>query len=328
MTVLLYLVVIGVGFCALGVGRYSIPLSEIRDIFLSRLGWVTPYWDRTIEQVLLDIRTPRIILSILVGGALAVSGASYQTLFKNPLVSPSILGVSSGAAFGAALAMVMNGPWWAVQICALVFGLLAVLGASLISLIFGRRELTVLILGGVVVSSLFGSMLSIIKLVADTDSQLPSIVFWMMGSLGRGTNEDVLVMLGCLAASLLMLYLFRYQINALSAGQDEAASMGVRTGLVKAVVIVSATLMTVSAVSICGIVGWVGMVIPHIARTITGASFPKLTVISFGLGALFLLLVDTLIRGVPGLDLPLGVLTSIIGTPIFVFFLSRVRKGW
>jgi iron complex transport system permease protein len=263
-----------------------------------------------------------------VGGALAVSGASYQTLFKNPLVSPSILGVSSGAAFGAALAMVMNGPWWAVQICALVFGLLAVLGASLISLIFGRRELTVLILGGVVVSSLFGSMLSIIKLVADTDSQLPSIVFWMMGSLGRGTNEDVLVMLGCLAASLLMLYLFRYQINALSAGQDEAASMGVRTGLVKAVVIVSATLMTVSAVSICGIVGWVGMVIPHIARTITGASFPKLTVISFGLGALFLLLVDTLIRGVPGLDLPLGVLTSIIGTPIFVFFLSRVRKGW
>lgn len=185
-----------------------------------------------------------------------------------------------------------------------------------------------MVLGGIVVSSLFQALLSILKTMADTDNVLPSITFWLMGSLGRGSNHDVLVLLPFLAASLLLLFLFRYSINALSAGNEEAAALGVNVGLVKAVVILASTLMTVVSVSICGIVGWVGMVVPHIARLLVGADYSRLLATSFGVGALFLLGMDTIVRGVPGVELPLGVLTALVGTPIFVVLLSRVRKGW
>lgn len=325
---MLYAALLACSVLALWIGRYSYTPRLMLDIFLSRLGLVTPYWEETMAQVLLGIRLPRVLLAVLVGGALAVSGASYQTLFKNPMVSPAILGVSAGAGFGAALAMTQDSMWWEIQISAFIFGLSAVLATTMIAWIFGRRELTVLILGGVVVSSLFGALLSIVKLLADTENALPSIVFWMMGSLGRGTGRDVIIMLPALCFSLLLLFTFRYQINTLAAGEDEAASMGVNVRLIKTVVIVAATLMTVVSVSICGIVGWVGMVVPHIARMVTGASYPRLIALSFGLGGIFLLMIDTVVRGVPGVDLPLGVLTSLVGAPVFVFFLSRVRRGW
>jgi iron complex transport system permease protein len=188
--------------------------------------------------------------------------------------------------------------------------------------------LTALVLAGVIISSLFGALLSVLKLLADTDSALPSIVFWLMGSLGRGSNRDVLIMLPALAGSLTLLFLFRYQINALSAGGDEAATMGVNVRLIRVVVVVAATLMTVVSVSICGIVGWVGLVAPHLSRMLVGASYPRLMVTSFGLGGLGLLLIDDLIRAVPDVELPLGVMTSLVGAPVFVLLLSRVRKGW
>ncbi len=324
----LYGLVFAAMIWSLQIGRVEITLPQIVDCIKNYADVEAGVCPPLIGKVLVEIRVPRIILAVLVGGALAVSGGSYQTLFKNPLVSPSILGVSSGAAFGAALAMVLNGTWWEIQLLALVFGLAAVGLANLIAFIFGRRELTVLILGGVVVSSLFGSLLSILKLAADEENVLPSIVFWLMGSLGRASIRDIQIIIPALVFSLLLLYLYRYQINAMAAGEDEAATMGVRTSVVKICVIVSATLMTGVAVSMCGIVGWIGMVVPHMARLTVGSSFPKLIGFSFGLGGLFLLLIDCLIRGVPNLDLPLGVLTSLFGTPIFVFFLSRVRRGW
>lgn len=316
--------------CALGsifVGRIQMPFSEIQSYFLSLLG-LEELTNPLTDRILGVIRLPRIFLAVLVGGALALSGASYQTLFKNPLVSPSILGVSSGAAFGAALAMVIDAPWWQIQLFSLLFGLLAVVFANFISYIFGGRGLTVLILGGVVVSSLFGSMLSIVKLAADTENALPSIAFWLMGSMGRATFRDVLMMMPALFLSIGLLYVFRYQIDALAAGEDEALSMGVNIPLVKGCVIFAATLMTAVSVSVCGIVGWIGMIVPHMARFLIGASFPRLLWSSFALGGIFLLLIDDMIRGIPKLDLPLGVMTSIIGTPIFVFFLSKVKKGW
>ena len=206
--------------------------------------------------------------------------------------------------------------------------LLAILTGGAIGYAFARQEITVMVLGGIVVSSLFQALLSILKTMADTDNVLPSITFWLMGSLGRGSNQDVLVLLPFLAASLLLLFLFRYSINALAAGNEEAAALGVNVGLVKAVVILASTLMTVVSVSICGIVGWVGMVVPHIARLLVGADYSRLLATSFGVGALFLLGMDTIVRGIPGVELPLGVLTALVGTPIFVVLLSRVRKGW
>ncbi|MDR1530141.1 MAG: iron ABC transporter permease [Burkholderiales bacterium] len=325
---LLYLMLIILCFLSLGIGRYDLAPSVIVDIFLHKLHLTTPYWDPTLETVLLDVRLPRIILAVLVGGALSVSGASYQTLFKNPMVSPTILGVSAGASFGAALAMIHNEVWWQIQFFAFVFGLSAVLAAYLIAWLFGRQELTVMILAGIIISSLFGALLSILKLLADTDNALPSIVFWLMGSLGRGSTRDILIMLPALLFSLSLLFVFRYPINALSAGEEEATTLGVNVFLIKAVVILAATLMTVVAVCICGIVGWIGLVVPHMARILVGASYPKLFVTSFGLGGLCLLVIDNVVRGIPDVELPLGVLTSLIGAPIFVLFLSRIRKGW
>ena len=311
-----------------GVGRYGIAAQTIIDILLAKLGFITPYWETAVETVVLNVRLPRILLAVMVGGSLAVSGASYQTLFKNPMVSPAILGVSAGAGFGAALAMILNALWWQIQLTAFICGILAVFAAYVIAWVFGRQELTVMILGGVIVSSLFGALLSIVKLMADTDNALPSIVFWLMGSLGRGNMRDVLVMLPALVFSLALLFIFRYQINTLSAGEDEAVTLGVNVRQVKTVVVVAATLLTVSAVSVCGIVGWVGLVVPHMARMLTGASYHRLIITSFGLGGLFLLLVDDVVRGIPGVELPLGVLTALVGTPIFVALLGRVRRGW
>lgn len=324
----LYTALFAACFLSFWIGRYSLSPQTIFNIFLSKLELVTPDWPENLEIVLMEVRLPRILLAVMVGGALAVSGTAYQTLFKNPMVSPGILGVSAGAGFGAAFAMVLDAAWWQIQISAFIFGLLAVGAACAIAWIFGRKEITVLILGGIVVSSFFGSLLAVVKTLADTDNALPSIVFWLMGSLGRGSGRDALMMLPALLLPLSLLFIFRYQINALSAGEHEAATLGVNVPLIKSIVIFAATLMTVASVSVCGIVGWIGMVIPHLSRMLVGADFSRLVVTSFGLGGLCLLGIDNVIRGVPGVELPLGVLTSLIGTPVFVFMLSRVRKGW
>jgi len=310
------------------IGRYDISVRTVVDIFLAEVFDIGQYWEDTLGVVVLGVRAPRIILAILVGGALAVAGASYQTLFKNPLVSPDILGVSAGAGFGAALAMINEANWAVIQASAFVFGLIAVVIAYGIANLFGGRSITVLILGGIVVSSLFQAMLSIVKTLADTENQLPSITFWLMGSLGRGVNRDVLFMLPALGISLAALFLFRHHINALAAGEDEARTMGVNVTLVKGVVVAASTLMTVCAVSICGIVGWVGLVIPHLARMLAGANYARIMTVSFLLGGLFLLCVDDIVRGVPKVEVPLGVLTAIIGTPIFAALLPRLRRGW
>jgi iron complex transport system permease protein len=310
------------------IGRHDVSVRTLIDIFLSRILDGEQYWPDTLTTVVLEVRLPRIILAVLVGGALSVSGASYQTLFKNPLVSPDILGVSAGAGFGAALAMISGWNWVAIQASAFVFGLIAVIIAYAIANLFGGRSITVLILGGIVVASLFQAMLSIVKTLADTENELPSITFWLMGSLGRGLNRDILFMLPALAISVLMLFLFRHHINALAAGEDEARTMGVNVPLVKTVIVASSTLMTVCAVSICGIIGWVGLVIPHLSRMFAGASYSRIVVVSFLLGGLFLLCVDDIVRGVPKVEVPLGVLTAIIGTPIFAALLPKLRGGW
>ena len=316
-------------FLSFLVGRYPIDPKTVAQIASSRLFSIEPTWEITLEKVVLQVRLPRILLAILVGGSLSMAGASYQTLFKNPMVSPDILGVSAGAGFGAALAMLNNSGWAGIQLSALVFGLGAVGLAYMIASLSGKKQdLTVLILAGVVVSSLFQSLLSIVKTLADTDSQLPSITFWLMGSLGKGNNHDVLVMLPAVFLSSSILFLFRSQIDALAAGEDEAISMGVNVPLVKFMVIVSSTLMTVISVSICGIIGWVGMVVPHIARALVGANYGRLSSLSFVIGGLFLLLIDNLIRGISGVELPLGVMTALIGTPVFAVMLARIKRGW
>ena len=309
------------------IGSVEVPVSTTIDILRSNFMPVDHTWDEVIESIVMNVRFPQITLSVLIGGALSVSGASYQTVFKNPMVSSDILGVSAGAGFGAAWAMLNGGNWWEIQVAAFVCGIVAVTVAYLIGAVFGKQNLTVLVLAGVVVSSFFQALISIIKTVADTDSVLPSITFWLMGSLNKGDLSDTAIVLPATILSLLLLFLFRHRIDVLAAGEDEAAAMGVNVNAMKIIVIAASTLMTACAVSVAGIIGWIGMVVPHIARTLTGASYSKLIAGSFVCGGIFLLLIDDLVRSTVA-DLPLGVLTALIGTPVFVFLLIKTRKEW
>jgi iron complex transport system permease protein len=309
------------------IGSVDISVGTVIDILRAQIMPVEQYWNDVLEPIMLNVRFPQITLSVLIGGALSVSGASYQTVFKNPMVSSDILGVSAGAGFGAAFAMLNGANWWEIQVAAFVCGIAAVTIAYAIGAVFGKQNLTILVLAGVVVSSFFQALISIIKTVADTDSVLPSITFWLMGSLNKGDNADLLVMLPSVVLSLALLFVFRHKIDVLAAGEDEATAMGVNVNLVKVVVIVASTLMTACAVSVAGIIGWIGMVVPHIARTITGASYSKLIAGSFVIGGIFLVLIDDLVRA-SFADLPLGVLTALIGTPVFVFLLVRTKREW
>ncbi len=325
---LLLAFLLGLFFLSFMIGRYPVAPKTVWDILTYRVLPQPAYWEGTLETVVLQVRLPRILMGILVGGTLSVAGASYQTLFKNPMVSPDLLGVSAGAGFGAALALLNQASWWVVQLTAFVFGILAVFLSYIIGKSFGKGSITVLVLAGIVISSLFQSLLSIVKTLADTDNTLASITFWLMGSLGRASNTDVLVMLPATLLSLAMLFFFRHKINALAAGEDEALTMGVNVPLTKLVVVTASTLITVCAVSICGIVGWVGMIVPHIARMLVGANYSKIVAASFLIGGVLLLLIDNVIRGVPGVELPLGVLTSLVGTPIFVALLAKTKRTW
>ncbi|WP_243278051.1 FecCD family ABC transporter permease [Enterocloster citroniae] len=327
LVLVLIMLLTGLFFASFLVGTYPIPVGTVWDVLWSRITEFTPYWDPAVEKVIFQVRIPRILLGILVGGGLAVSGASYQTLFKNPMVSPDILGVSAGAGFGAVLAMLGSGSWAQIQLSALVFGLAAVAAAYLIGSVYGKAEVTTLVLAGVIVSSLFQALLSVVKTYADTDSQLPSITFWLMGSLGKGDMEDVGILLPVTGVCLLILFLYRNQIDVLATGEEEAAALGVNVKLVSFLVIVTSTMMTVVSVSICGMIGWVGLVVPHITRLFTGARYSRLIAVSFLIGGFFLLLMDDIIRGANSVELPLGVLTALVGTPVFAFLLVRSRKG-
>lgn len=313
-------------FVSFGIGSYPVSIKTVWDVLRSRVMTVAATWDSAVEKVIFQVRIPRILLGILVGGGLSVSGASYQTLFKNPMVSPDILGVSAGAGFGAALAMLRSGSWAEIQLSALFFGLLAVVIANLISSVYGKMEITTLVLAGIIVSSLFQALLSVVKTYADTDSQLPSITFWLMGSLGKGDMGDVCLLLPVSAVCLTVLFLFRNQIDALATGEEEAAALGVNIRNVSLIVTITSTLMTVVSVSVCGIIGWVGLVVPHIARIFTGVKYSRLMITSFLIGGFFLLLMDNIIRGISSVELPLGVLTALVGTPVFAFLLIQSRR--
>jgi iron complex transport system permease protein len=275
-----------------------------------------------------DIRMPRAILGAMVGGCLAVSGASFQGLFRNPLVSSGILGVSSGAGFGAALAIILfHGSTSAVYIFAFAFAMLAVLLSYLIGRVYNTTPTITLVLGGVVVSSIFSALISFAKYVADPYQQLPAIVFWLMGSLATARYHDILVAGIPMSIGIAGLLAIRWRINVLSMGDREAHSLGVNLAVDKGIVIVCASLATAGAVCVSGIIGWVGLVIPHICRMIVGNDNRVLIPASLSLGACFLVLVDNVGRIITGSEMPLGILTALIGGPFFVWLLKKTKGG-
>ncbi|MDP4177328.1 MAG: iron ABC transporter permease [Bacillota bacterium] len=323
--ILLLIVALIISICT---GRYSIPIPQLINIILGKLFGIKVSWPPTVETVLFNVRLPRIIVAIMVGSSLATAGSTYQGLFKNPMVSPDILGATAGAGFGAAVGILCSLSSNEIQISAFVFGIAAVSLSYSLSKIIGRKSnvTLILVLTGMVVQSMFTAFISITKYVADPESKLPAITFWLMGGLNTSTWKDVTVMIIPLIIASVPLFLLRYKINVLSFGDEEAQAMGVDTNKIRIIIIICSTLLTASAVSVCGMVGWVGLIIPHIARIITGPNYKKLLPASFLIGGTYLLLIDDIARSLFVTEIPLGILTSIIGAPFFLFLLIRGKN--
>lgn len=324
--VLALLAMVGVAF---SVGQYPVAPGDLVALFWARLTGSTHSVAPVAETIIFDVRGPRVLAALLVGAALAASGAAYQTLFRNPLVSPDILGVSAGAGLGAVLAIFLSLSIWAIQGFAFAFGLLAVGAAYAIAAsLRGHDPILVLVLAGVVLGSLLGACIALIKYLADPYNQLPAITYWLLGSLAAASVEDLRTSALPVLIGLVALWLVRWRITVLSLGDEEAASLGVSAGRVRALVIAAATLVTAAVVSISGIIGWIGLVVPHVARMLVGPDFRVLLPVSVLLGAAFLLGVDTLARTSARIEIPLGVLTAFVGTPIFIWLLATARRRW
>jgi iron complex transport system permease protein len=265
---------------------------------------------------------------MLVGAALAAAGAGYQNLFRNPIVSPDILGVSAGAGFGASLAVMLNIGAFGIQASAFVAGLIAVTLCFAIGQAINRHSLIVLVLVGVVIAAFFQALISVLKIVADPVDVLPVITFWLLGGLNKITPSDLPVSAAMIGASLVLLYALRWQVNVMSVGEEEARNLGVNVDLTRIMLVLTATLMTAAAVSISGIVGWVGLVVPHMARMLVGPSFDRMLPVAIVSGALFVLLVDNFARAASSMELPLGIVTSVIGAPLFIVLLLRTKVSW
>lgn len=309
-------------------GRYMLSPVEVFAALASIVTGDTGDLSPEVVSLVVQVRLPRALAAAAVGAALAASGAAYQGVFRNPLVNPGLLGVSNGAGFGAALAIVCFGGGAAIYPSAFAFGIIAVAASWWIARVYKSTPMIMLVLGGTIVSSVFSALISLMKYVADSATQLPSIVFWLMGSLASVGFDDfwaVAVMaVGCLA-----LVIVAWRIDVLSLGDKEARALGLEPGRAKAVIVVAATLATAGAVCMAGVVGWVGLIIPHIGRMIIGPGNKRLIPASIALGAAFLVVVDTCARCLWASEVPLGILTALIGAPFFVYLLKRTKgSGW
>ncbi len=314
---------------AFSIGSFAVAPADVLAILWSTLSGSTHSAPPNAEAVVLAIRGPRILAALLIGAALAGAGSAYQSVFRNPLVSPDILGVSTGAALGALAGIWFSLDPWSVQLLAFGGGLAAVALVYALAAAYRQHDpLLLLVLAGVVLGSLFAALIALIKVLADPFNQLPGMTYWLLGSLAAVTPQESLAILPAVGIGLGVLWLLRWRINVLSMGDEEARSLGIDTRRVRLAAIVAATLATAAAVSISGVIGWVGLVVPHLARMITGPDNSRLLPAACLLGAAFMLAVDTLARGVGQTELPLGVLTALIGTPLFLWLLATSRRGW
>jgi iron complex transport system permease protein len=309
------------------VGRFPVAAGEVaRALWAAATGGDSGLAGN-VEAVILQVRAPRLFAALAVGAALSAAGAAYQNLFKNPLVSPDILGVSAGCALGAGLAILLSLPAFAIPALAFAGGMGAVaLVIAVGTWIRGRDPVLTLILTGVVVGSLFGAGIALVKYVADPYNQLPAFTFWLLGSLSGVLPRDLAIALAVIALATLPLFALRWRIDLLALSEDEARSLGLDASRLRLVVIVCATLVTAASVALAGTIGWVGLVIPHAARLLVGASFARVLPLSMLLGAAFLLVVDTLCRTIAATEIPPGIATAFVGTPVFIALLAATLR--
>lgn len=309
---------------ALLAGKFPLSLGDLLRSLAAQLGLGAVESSATVDTVLWQLRLPRILAALLVGASLAAAGAAYQNMFRNPLVSPDILGVSAGAGLGAVLGIFLSLPMVLVQGLAFAGGLAAVGAVYAIAGLVRRHDpVLVLVLAGVALGTLLGAGISLLKILADPYTQLPTITFWLLGGLNAVTLNDLSYAAPLMLLGLLPMLLLRWRINLLSLSDEEAAALGLNIRRLRLLLIVAATLMTASAVSFTGIIGWVGLVIPHVARLLVGPSFSRLLPAALLLGGGFVLLTDTLARTAASIELPLGILTALVGAPFFLFLLAR-----
>jgi iron complex transport system permease protein len=307
---------------SLGVGKFPVGALDAARALWARVSGASGLASN-VDAVVLQVRAPRIAAAVAVGAALAAAGAGYQSLFKNPLVSPDILGVSAGSAVGAGLALLMSWPIEAVQASAFAGGLVAVLLVVAIGTwIGGRDPILTLVLTGVVVGSVFGAGVALIKYLADPYNQLPAITFWLMGSFTGALPRDLPAALVPIAVGVAVLWLLRWRIDVLTLSEDEARSLGVRVMPLRLAVIAAATLVTASSVALAGTIGWIGLLVPHAARLTAGAAFPRVLPLTLLIGAAFMLTVDTACRALFATEIPPGVITAFVGTPVFIALLA------
>lgn len=312
---------------ALTSGKYSLTLDELYRLFASLFSSQVDVSDPRNETVFWQIRFPRTLAAIIIGGALSIAGAAYQGMFRNPLVSPDILGVSAGAGVGAVVGIFFGQSLIYIQLAAFIGGLITVAVVCFIARLARQHDpILSLVLVGVAISAICGSAISLMKILADPYTQLPSITFWLLGGLSSITQEDLLSVLPLMIIGIIPLLLLRWRMNLLSLSDEEAKSLGINVSLMRAIFIVCATLLTASAVSIAGIIGWIGLIVPHITRMIVGANFRYQLPASLAIGAIMLLITDTLARTIAAIELPLGILTSAVGAPFFLAILLKTRR--
>ena len=334
---ILALITVAIFLASFTVGRYAVSPGTLLKILwtgllravsalterlgLGALSVPARTYDAAAEAVVLNLRLPRICAAALVGAALSAAGAAYQGMFRNPMVSPDLLGASTGAGFGAALAILLGAGYFTVTLAAFVCGLAAVMLAYFISRVSRVETTLAMVLAGMMISSLFTAGTSFIKLVADTQEQLPAITYWLMGSLSSVRGRDLLFALVPVAAGLIPLLLLRWRVNLLTLSEAEARSLGTDTAILRFAVILCATLMTAGSVAVSGMIGWVGLVIPHFCRMIFGQNYSRLIPASVLFGAAFLMAVDNLARIVTVSEIPIGILTAFVGAPVFLYLL-------
>lgn len=320
---ILVVIFIVVFFGSFMLGRYPVSPPELMKIILSGIIDIPQSWPDAAENVIFQIRLPRVLAAAIIGAALSIAGVSYQGMFQNPMVSPDILGASSGAGFGAALAILLGAGYMGISVAAFLFGLAAVMLAYGISRVSRINATLAMILAGMMIGSLFTSCTSFVKLVADTEQTLPAITYWLMGSLVSIKPQDVAFAIVPIIVGSVPLFLLKWRMNLLTVGEEEAQAMGINTRALRLVVIVCATLLTASSVAISGMIGWVGLVIPHFCRMIFGYDYRKIIPASALFGATFLMVVDNIARLATTAEIPLGILTSFVGAPIFVYLILK-----
>jgi iron complex transport system permease protein len=315
-------------YASLFLGRFDVTPNEVARILWAQFFPIEHDWPKSVETIVLQIRLPRAILALFAGAGLSISGAAFQGMFRNPLVSTDILGVTAASAFGAALALLFSRGAIEVQAVAFAFGLAGVGLTYMLARVYRSTSMLMLVLSGVVVAAFFSALLGAVKYVADPESKLPAITYWLLGSFNGATTDRLALALPPIIAGSLGLLSVAFRINVLSMGDEEARSLGVRTERLKGVIIVCTTLITAAAVAVCGVVGWIGLVIPHVGRMLVGPDHRALLPATLSIGATYLLAIDDIARTASAGEIPIGILTALIGAPFFAFLLRKTRGAW